>query len=332
MISFIVIGRNEGWKLSKSLDSVFSAIEYNNLRHSEVIYVDSKSTDDSLAIAKSFESVKIFEITGECNAAIARNIGAKEAKGEILFFIDGDMELEQNFLPKAINDKGELKHDYVTGHLDDYLYTYNNDFLGIRQRTYEGSIPDKEQVLSSNGGVFLIKKKIWEKVGGMKTKYRRSQDLDLCLRLKKSNIRLVRLPHLIVKHHTVDYKNEKRMWNNLRDGYILFSSMLFRDHIRSIYSWRNFIRSNYTAIALLLVVLWSVLFPNFVVQLLIGFFIILFIRAIIHACKTYTTTNKILFVVSRVINQLATDFIFWIGVIFFFPSLKRISYKRLDRI
>jgi glycosyltransferase involved in cell wall biosynthesis len=79
MISFIIIGRNEGWKLTKCLQSVFETIAYNKLKNAEVIYVDSKSTDDSIERAKAFDKVKVLLITGECNAAIASNIGAKEA-------------------------------------------------------------------------------------------------------------------------------------------------------------------------------------------------------------------------------------------------------------
>jgi len=132
MISYIIIGRNEGWKLTKCLKSVFDTIEYNKLRDAEVIYVDSKSTDDSIERAKTFAKVKIFRITGVCNAAIARNIGAKEAKGNILFFIDGDMEIDKNFIKQAIVNN-QLKHDCVTGHLDDYLYDINGNYLGIKK-------------------------------------------------------------------------------------------------------------------------------------------------------------------------------------------------------
>ncbi|MDD2636668.1 MAG: glycosyltransferase, partial [Bacteroidales bacterium] len=121
MISFIIIGRNEGWKFTKCLQSVFETIEYNKLKDAEVIYVDSKSTDDSLKRAKAYKQVKVFLITGECNAAIARNIGAKESKGGILYFIDGDMEIEKDFLSHAIINN-QLRYDCFTGHLDDYLY------------------------------------------------------------------------------------------------------------------------------------------------------------------------------------------------------------------
>ena len=89
MISFIIIGRNEGWKLKKCILSVITTIQVNKLQKYDIIYVDSKSSDNSIEIAKEFKQVKVYKITGDTNAAIARNIGASEAKGEYFFFIDG---------------------------------------------------------------------------------------------------------------------------------------------------------------------------------------------------------------------------------------------------
>ena len=106
MISFIVIGRNEGWKLTKCFESIYDTINYNKLINYEIIYVDSASTDDSIDRAKNFNEVKIYIITGKFNAAIARNIGAKEAKGDVFFFIDGDMEILPDFLPLVYNENG----------------------------------------------------------------------------------------------------------------------------------------------------------------------------------------------------------------------------------
>ena len=122
MISFIIIGRNEGWKLTKCLASVFETIDHNKLTSWEVIYVDSNSADDSIDRAKAFVKTKIFKITGFYNAAIARNIGVEESVGETLFFIDGDMEIRPDFLPLVYNEKDGLKHSFVSGQLKNFNY------------------------------------------------------------------------------------------------------------------------------------------------------------------------------------------------------------------
>jgi glycosyltransferase involved in cell wall biosynthesis len=49
-VSVVVIGRNEGERLQRCLDSVHAA-HWQNLRY-ELIYVDSASTDDSEACAR----------------------------------------------------------------------------------------------------------------------------------------------------------------------------------------------------------------------------------------------------------------------------------------
>jgi len=105
MISFIIIGRNESWKLTKCIESVFDTAKYSSLEDYEVLYVDSQSTDNSIELVNEFNGINVFLIKGECNAAIARNIGAVEAKGDILFFIDGDMEIIPSFLNEVLDSE-----------------------------------------------------------------------------------------------------------------------------------------------------------------------------------------------------------------------------------
>ena len=105
MISFIVIGKNEGWKLKLCFDSIQNVVSQDGITDYEVIYVDSRSIDDSIQLAKTYPNTRVFMITGECNAGVGRNVGAKEAKGDILFFVDGDMEIQAGFLCKVLTNE-----------------------------------------------------------------------------------------------------------------------------------------------------------------------------------------------------------------------------------
>jgi glycosyltransferase involved in cell wall biosynthesis len=329
MISFIIIGKNEGWKLTRCLQSVFETIEYNKLEDAEVIYVDSKSTDDSIERAKVFEKVNVFLITGECNAAIARNIGAKEASGDILFFIDGDMEIEKDFIKYAIID-GKLKHACLSGHIDDYLYDVNDNFLDVKQRTYKNNIPEKEKEINTNGGLMLIKRNVWDSLSGMRTKYKRSQDLDLCLRLRNKGFKIVRLSSFIAKHHTIDYNNDKRMWQNLKQKYSYYAAMIFRDHIFNTKAlYRNF-RTNYTSILLLFLV-FSLLINDFTLLIfLISYAIALFLKAYVSTLHFNHSDNKGLYFFEKIFHQVFYDILFWIGFIFFHPKSKKLNYTVID--
>ena len=85
MISFIVIARNEEKNLFRCLSSINRTIKVNKIIDSEIIYVDSDSSDGSTEIIKSFKNVIGFKIKGNINAALARNVGAERSKGETLF-------------------------------------------------------------------------------------------------------------------------------------------------------------------------------------------------------------------------------------------------------
>jgi glycosyltransferase involved in cell wall biosynthesis len=104
MISFIVC-----------IQSILRTVASNAIQNHEIIYVDSDSSDNSIEEVKQFENVKIIKLTGEVNAAIARNIGASEAKGEVLFFIDGDMEIKESFLSLIYSVEDGLYRDFVSG-------------------------------------------------------------------------------------------------------------------------------------------------------------------------------------------------------------------------
>ncbi|MFP4024588.1 MAG: glycosyltransferase family 2 protein [Thiohalospira sp.] len=331
MISFIIIGRNEGWKLTKCLQSVYQTIEYNNLKDYEVIYVDSKSTDDSIERAKQFNNIKIFQITGVYNAAIARNIGAKESKGEILFFVDADVELLPDFIPHVlINNHSVLKYDCVAGYLDNIFYDENWDFIKRAPQGYTDLKQTNITTRSVNGGIFLIKKEIWELAKGMRSKYRKNQDLDLALRLSKKGIHFTRVPFLMGIHHTIDYRHQNRMWQSIISGNLLYPSVTTRDHLFYLPKIKHTVRRQYTAILLLMFVL-TIFFDILSFVLLFTYLILLFLK--VYRNTKQAGRNKgssLLYFLNRSLNQFISDILFWVGFIAFHPSSKKAIYKRVS--
>ena len=186
MVSFIIIGRNEGWKLLKSIESVFKAIDLNKIENTEVIYVDSKSTDNSIAAVKKYKDLKIVLIEGEANAAVARNIGFKESTNKNLIFIDGDMEIQSNFLPLILDNSNNLKYLFCSGNWINYNYLSFDDKKPLNKKLKKKMSSAKKEF--TTGGLFAIKREIWQSVGGMNTSMKRSQDWDLSLRLAETNI------------------------------------------------------------------------------------------------------------------------------------------------
>jgi len=329
MISIIIIGHNEGWRLSKCLSSISEIVkEYKDLNF-EVLYVDSRSSDDSVERVKNVLGIKIYELSGKMNAAIARNVGAQESSGDILFFVDGDMELKPIFLNHALNEKGELKYDALTGHLDDYFYDIDGKFITASPRTYSNKIPIEIQKLKTNGGIFLIKKSIWCQLFGMKTKYKINEDIDLSIRLKKAGVITHRLPYLITNHHTIDYRNEKRMWKMLWAGNGFYPGLLFRDHFFNENVLKRIIRSEYTALLLLTFLLFLFVNRDIFKVVGAGYILLLALRTIIHTRKAKSGKNIIAYFFERYILQIFLDISFWIGFFFFYPQNSELKYKPL---
>ncbi|MCX6816314.1 MAG: glycosyltransferase family 2 protein [Candidatus Beckwithbacteria bacterium] len=63
----------------------------------EIIVVDDGSGDNTVRIVRSFSQIKLLTKKHHGPGA-ARNLGVKNAHGEILVFVDSDMKFDQNFL------------------------------------------------------------------------------------------------------------------------------------------------------------------------------------------------------------------------------------------
>lgn len=318
MISFIVIGKNEGWKLTKCFESIFNFISKNKIESSEVIYVDSKSTDDSIERAKGFSEIKVFLITGECNAAIARNIGAKESSGEILFFIDGDMELNPDFYKVAFDENNKLVYPFISGGLINY--NFDSSWNLISTSNYSRNVK-KDKYEHTTGGIFIVERELWYIVGGMRTKYMRNQDLDLGFRISKMGFPILRKTEIIANHYTIPYLNYKRSFKLILNGSEFYPSVLFRNNIFNIHASIMYCKENYSLIVLLIIFLIVILTKIY--PLLYIYIFILLIKVLRMNGLNFST---LLFMVKMILRDLIRFYAFFL----FWPNEKKLEYKKVE--
>ena len=251
MVSFIVIGRNESWRLEKCFKSILNLVNQDNILSWELIYVDSKSSDNSCSIAKQYEA-KTFLVEGYCNAAISRNIGAKEAKGEILFFIDGDMEIVPGFLPQVlINNQSELVYPFVSGIFNDVIYDRDWKYM-YTSRRHNLNEGDNDIYQSTTGGLFLIENVWWNRLNGMDTRFDGNEDYDFGLRMNKTGYPLLRKSVLLANHNTLENKMQ-----NIKISSGKYVALMFRKHIVDLPYIKVFVMSQYTTCMMLLSVVCS---------------------------------------------------------------------------
>ncbi|MFD5482319.1 glycosyltransferase family 2 protein [Streptomyces hawaiiensis] len=96
-VSVIIPNYNYEKTLAACLDAVFAQTH----QPCEVIVVDDGSTDRSPQIAASYPC-RLIAGAGNRGVSAARNLGAREARGDVLFFVDSDVALRPDALANAL--------------------------------------------------------------------------------------------------------------------------------------------------------------------------------------------------------------------------------------
>ncbi|HVQ95342.1 MAG TPA: glycosyltransferase [Mycobacteriales bacterium] len=97
LVSVIVPNYN----YSRTLRLCLTALRNQTYTPLEILVVDDRSTDDSVAVAESF-GVTVLRPETNGGVSRARNLGAGYATGQILFFLDSDVALAADAIANAV--------------------------------------------------------------------------------------------------------------------------------------------------------------------------------------------------------------------------------------
>ena len=162
----------------------------------EVIYVDSHSTDDSLERARTYGVRIVMLPPGPPTAARGRNEGNRHARGDFLLFLDGDTMVAPNFLSHALTYLGENPEAAVYwGHrreLHPERSVYNRVF------DLDWLFPPGETAYC--GGDAVMRKAVFDQVGGFRGDVICSEDAELCTRIRGSGYRIWHADELMTYH------------------------------------------------------------------------------------------------------------------------------------
>ncbi len=176
-ISVVVIGRNEGPRLARCLASVRAA-DWQGQRW-ELIYVDSTSSDDSVALAGR-QGARVFELgAARPCAAAGRNIGWRAALGACVLFLDGDTVLHPQFVQRALVALAEPRVVAVWGHRREScpgqsVYTRVLDLDWV-------FAPGRSDYF---GGDALVRRQALAEAGGFDDALVAGEEPELCRRLR----------------------------------------------------------------------------------------------------------------------------------------------------
>jgi glycosyltransferase involved in cell wall biosynthesis len=213
-VGVVAIGRNEGEHIDRCIRSAANGTKI-------VIYVDSGSTDNSLALAKTAGAqIVSLDMTLPFTAARARNEGygfLRELTPELSYvqFVDGDCEIEPGWIETAARFlDGHENVAVVSGRRRERFPSRSiyNRICDIEWNTPLGQT-------KACGGDALIRAHALEQVEGYREDLIAGEEPELCLRLRAAGWSIWRLDADMTRHDAAIFHFGQWWRRQQRSGY-----------------------------------------------------------------------------------------------------------------
>ena len=197
----------------------------------EIVVVDDGSSDGSSARAQRASFRVLHTGSVRSGPASARNLGARQAQGEILFFLDADVEVRHDAVAQIIEPfHGAPCLAAAYGSYDDapvasnFVSQYKNLFHHFVHQDASGA------GTSFWAGCGAIRRDIFLRLGGFNTAYKRPsiEDIELGYRLKKMGYQTQLLKCLQVTH-LKQWTLGSLLENDVRDRALPWAQLILRE-------------------------------------------------------------------------------------------------------
>jgi glycosyltransferase involved in cell wall biosynthesis len=194
-IGVVAIGRNEGERLVGCLASAKSVT-------SSIVYVDSGSSDGSLAAAEKIGACVVkLDLSRPFTAARARNAGfaaLKAVRQDIRFvqFVDGDCMLADGWLDKAVAFIEQRTDTAVVCGRRRERYPSASVYNQLCDLEWDTPIGEA----LACGGDALVRAEAFEAVGGYRSQLIAGEEPELCVRLREKSWKIQRLDAEMTRH------------------------------------------------------------------------------------------------------------------------------------
>jgi cellulose synthase/poly-beta-1,6-N-acetylglucosamine synthase-like glycosyltransferase len=214
LVSVVITSKNE----HKTIERCMMSILDQNYPSFEIIYIDAKSSDGTFEIAEKLRNLLDSRIKCIRYKAVSidvpspgrgRNLGVKMAEGSVIAFTDGDCVAKPDWLINSVralsveigmvggpNIIKHFKNSDITKAIDLVTPTYlgsggSPQFYKINRETEVYAVPCCNMV---------VKRSLFENVGGFNEKLRYNEDSDLCIRIRKKGYKIIYNPKAIIYH------------------------------------------------------------------------------------------------------------------------------------
>lgn len=219
------------------VEDCINSLSKQHFQNFEIIIIDDGSTDKTLEVLSEFKiknsKCKILK-QNHSGPGKARNLGASIADGEILVFVDADMEFDRDFLKRLVEPivKKEVigtfsKEEYLLNKKNRWARFWNINLGRSPEKMHKGNYPDTQPVFRA------ILKSEFLKVGGFDEKLGYTDDWSLSRRI---GAEAINAPGAVFYHKNPE--SLKEVWVQAR--WFGKNEFLTKNFIRKIYNMFRF--------------------------------------------------------------------------------------------
>lgn len=219
LVTIIIPTRNQAPLLRRCLDSVQKKTSY---RTYELLIVDNKSEEsESINYLRELnrQGAQILSYTGQFNYSAINNFAAKQARGDLLCFLNNDMEvIAEEWLEEMVSHalRPEIGAVGAKLYFPDETLQHVGIILGLggpaghvlhKFNGNTGGYYNRARLVCNYSAVtaacMVLRKELFEKVGGFDEKNLpvSYNDVDLCLRIQAAGYRNLYTPFAQLYHH-----------------------------------------------------------------------------------------------------------------------------------
>lgn len=211
----------------------------------ELIIVDNNSEDMSYKEIQNIPGVKYIRLLENKGFGEACNIGAKEAQGTYIMFLNNDAQIASDTInalvssyeedkentgiigPKVLSFDGTLQEAGCCLHSDG-----SGEFVGFGYHPEEPRFNYKREVEYVSGVALFMSKENFVEIGGFDSRYSPAycEDADLCLKIRKYGKKIYYEPRATIAHHLSVTSN------NIANDYK--TNLVLRNKQRLVEKWQ----------------------------------------------------------------------------------------------
>ena len=214
-LGIVAIGRNEGDRLRRCLESVHGLAQ-------AVVYVDSGSKDESVSLARPLASAIVeLDLRVPFTAARARNQGFKQLSDilpdmEYVFFVDGDCEVAEGWLDKATAFLSAHPELAVVWGQRTERYPEKSIYNRLCDFEWKDSPVGETKFC---GGDAMFRVIAFREANGYRSDLICGEEPELCVRLRQAGWRIWHLDEQMTIHDAAIYHFHQWWRRMLRGGY-----------------------------------------------------------------------------------------------------------------